>query len=61
MENHHELIRRAWGSMEYATELDRKPMQKDLDKIRGSLIGGAAGDALGCAVEFWPESKIFSD
>ena len=60
MENHHELIRRAWGSMEYATELDRKPMQKDLDKIRGSLIGGAAGDALGYAVEFWLESKIFS-
>ena len=34
-------------------------MRKDQDKIRGSLIGGAAGDALGYAVEFWPESKIF--
>lgn len=60
MEDHHEMIRSAWGSMEYATELDRKPMRKDRDKIRGSLIGGAAGDALGYAVEFWPESRIFS-
>ncbi|MBR1483844.1 MAG: ADP-ribosylglycohydrolase family protein [Ruminococcus sp.] len=29
------------------------------DKIRGSLIGGAAGDALGYAVEFQNESEIF--
>ena len=31
-----------------------------LDKIRGSLIGGAAGDALGYAVEFMDEDQIFS-
>ncbi len=31
----------------------------NLDKIRGSLIGGAAGDALGYAVEFWAENRIF--
>lgn len=30
-----------------------------LDAVRGCLIGGAAGDALGYAVEFWPESRIF--
>ena len=35
MVNHHEMIRRAWGGMEYATELDKKPTRKDRDKIRG--------------------------
>ena len=30
------------------------------DKIRGSLIGGAAGDALGYPVEFMDEVEIFS-
>ena len=30
------------------------------DKIRGSLFGGAVGDALGYAVEFWGEDRIFS-
>ena len=30
-----------------------------LDKIRGSLIGGAAGDALGYAIEFYHEAEIF--
>ena len=29
------------------------------DKVRGCLIGGAAGDALGYAIEFWRESEIF--
>lgn len=32
----------------------------NLDKIRGCLLGGAAGDALGYAVEFWGEDQIFS-
>ncbi|MEI3218788.1 MAG: ADP-ribosylglycohydrolase family protein [Lachnoclostridium sp.] len=31
-----------------------------MDKIRGSLAGGAVGDALGYAVEFWGEEQIFS-
>ena len=31
------------------------------DRIRGSLIGGAAGDALGYAVEFSREDRIFSE
>ncbi|MBR2310217.1 MAG: ADP-ribosylglycohydrolase family protein [Oscillospiraceae bacterium] len=35
-------------------------MKKNLDKIRGCLIGGAAGDALGYAVEFLSENYIFS-
>ncbi len=34
-------------------------MKKNLDNIRGSLIGGAAGDALGYAVEFLSEEAIF--
>lgn len=33
---------------------------KDIDKYRGCLIGGAAGDALGYAVEFLNESSIFN-
>ena len=31
-----------------------------LDKIRGCLIGGAVGDALGYAIEFQNEEQIFS-
>ena len=31
---------------------------KDIDKYRGCLIGGAAGDALGYAVEFLDEATI---
>ena len=33
---------------------------KDTDKYRGCLVGGAVGDALGYAVEFWGEGRIFS-
>ncbi|MDO4296769.1 MAG: ADP-ribosylglycohydrolase family protein [bacterium] len=29
------------------------------DAVRGSMIGGAAGDALGYEVEFWSENEIF--
>ena len=31
-----------------------------LDQIRGSMVGGAIGDALGYAIEFMPEESIFS-
>ena len=31
----------------------------NLDKIRGCLIGGAIGDALGYAIEFQQEDQIF--
>lgn len=34
---------------------------KNLDKYRGCLIGGAAGDALGYAVEFLNEKSIFQE
>ena len=44
----------------YNTPLDRLPVKRDLDKFRGCLIGGAAGDALGYAVEFLSESFIRS-
>lgn len=37
-----------------------KESEKYLNKIRGSLIGGAAGDALGYAIEFKHEDFIFS-
>lgn len=30
------------------------------DKFEGCLLGGAAGDALGYAIEFWSEPQIFS-
>lgn len=33
---------------------------RDINKFRGCLVGGAAGDALGYAVEFLQESQIFS-
>ena len=33
---------------------------RDIDKFRGCLVGGAAGDALGYAVEFLREEQIFS-
>lgn len=59
MEVHYDAIRSALGGMEYASELDRRPMGRNRDRIRGSLIGGAAGDALGYAVEFRSESDIF--
>ena len=31
-----------------------------LDQIRGCMVGGAVGDALGYAIEFWGEDQIFS-
>ena len=33
---------------------------KNLDRYRGCLVGGAAGDALGYVVEFSGEDAIFS-
>lgn len=42
----------------YVMEKKRKNEEK-LDQIRGSMIGGAIGDALGYAVEFESESDIF--
>lgn len=37
-----------------------KKTEKYLDKIRGSLFGGAVGDALGYPVEFMSENEIFT-
>ena len=34
---------------------------RNIDKFRGCLIAGAAGDALGYAVEFKREDEIFSE
>lgn len=34
-------------------------VMRDIDKFRGCLIGGDAGDALGYAVEFLIEKQIF--
>ena len=43
-----------------ADALERvKKMEVNLDRIRGSLVGGAIGDALGYAVEFLQEDQIF--
>ena len=38
-----------------------KETEKYLDTIRGCLLGGAVGDALGYAVEFKHETQIFAD
>lgn len=38
----------------------KKKTEVHLDQIRGSLFGGAVGDALGYAVEFCREGEIFS-
>ena len=35
-----------------------KEAEVHLDQIRGCLVGGAIGDALGYPVEFWDEQKI---
>ena len=43
---------------EVETPLEELPMRKKLDKIRGCLMGGAAGDALGYPVEFLMEPEI---
>lgn len=48
------------GNGLYTTPLDQKPRRKNLDKFRGCLIGGAAGDALGYAVEFLSEPILFN-
>jgi len=37
-----------------------KETEKYLDQVRGSLFGGAVGDALGYPVEFFDEEEIFS-
>lgn len=39
--------------------MGNKPTPRIIDAVRGSLIGGAAGDALGYAVEFVREDYIF--
>ena len=44
--------------MEYAIK-KKKEREAKLDQIRGSMIGGAIGDALGYAVEFSSEKEIF--
>ena len=57
----YDMIRTAQGAAAretYSTPLDKLPAKKDLDKFRGCLIGGAAGDALGYAVEFMSEGAI---
>lgn len=39
----------------------KKKREAFLDKIRGSLFGGAVGDALGYPIEFRSEQEIFSE
>ena len=42
-----------------AVEKQIREKEKNLDKIRGCLFGGAVGDALGYPVEFLQEGEIF--
>lgn len=46
-------------ALERAKQIIKKKELK-LDKIRGSLFGGAIGDALGYPVEFLDEAAIFN-
>jgi hypothetical protein len=59
-----------WNNMAFYAILEMQEFQRlhgfyggdgmrDRDKFRGCLIGGAAGDALGYAVEFLREGQIF--
>ena len=48
------------AEMDRAQERIRKT-EVNLDKIRGCLVGGAAGDALGYAIEFDSEKRIFKE
>ena len=51
---------RAEDAEDVADALERvKETEVNLDRIRGSLVGGAIGDALGYAVEFLQEDQIF--
>lgn len=45
-----------------AAQIEKRKKEKEvsLNAIRGSLLGGAAGDALGYAVEFLDDSSIFA-
>ncbi len=48
---------------QYAADKVMESIRKsevNLDKIRGCLVGGAAGDALGYTIEFSRENEIFS-
>ena len=46
-----------WAALREDREdlMDKRPMKRNLDRFRGCLIGGAAGDALGYPVEFLSE------
>lgn len=66
--NYREFYRNFGGNNFYREEIKKqyeavavrkKEKEKYLDKIKGSLIGGAAGDALGYAVEFLQDYQIF--
>lgn len=46
--------------MNISVEMRKKEREQYLDKIRGSLIGGAVGDALGYAVEFMSYQGIIA-
>lgn len=54
------VIRNACASDIYSTPLDKLPKKKNLDKFRGCLIGGAAGDALGYPIEHLTEHFLFA-
>ena len=54
-------VRRAGRNSCWNTPLDRKATDKNLDKFLGCLSGGAAGDALGYAVDFCGNKPFFSD
>ena len=55
-----DAIRRADRWSQWNTALDQKATGKNRDKFLGCFIGGAAGDALGYAVEFLTEDEIVS-
>lgn len=49
-----------WGDLDKGLHLEMENDMKNLDKFKGCLLGGAAGDALGYAVEFLDEPRILN-
>lgn len=55
-----DLTQSSYSILQEIKETKREFIMRDYERILGCLVGGAAGDALGYAVEFDKEAYIFS-